>query len=79
MWKWMLRFSAEPNLWMRVTAPVRADCCVKPGDWWEEMPDVHGGIRIYTSRSQGDGAESDWVEFRIRFTHGRVERIDRVE
>ena len=21
MWKWMLRFSAEPNRWMRVSAP----------------------------------------------------------
>ncbi len=45
-------------------------------DWWEEVPDVHGDIRIYTSRTQGDGAESDWVEFRIRFTHGRVERVE---
>ena len=28
MSKWMLRYSAEPNLWMRVTEPVCAECCV---------------------------------------------------
>ena len=26
MWKWILRFSALPKRWIRVTAPVRAVC-----------------------------------------------------
>ena len=30
MWKWMLRFNAEPNRWMRVSAPVLAVSCVWP-------------------------------------------------
>jgi hypothetical protein len=42
-------------------------------DWWEDIPDVHGDINIYTR----DGDEG--VEFRIRFTDGRVARIDEVD
>lgn len=41
-------------------------------DWWEDIPDVHGDIRIYT-RDAGE-----FVEFQIRFTDGRVSRIDEI-
>ncbi len=31
MWRWMFKFSAEPNRWMRVTALVLApEATVKP-------------------------------------------------
>lgn len=39
-------------------------------DWWEDMPDLHGDIRIYT---RDENAE--WVEFRIRFTNGAVQDV----
>jgi hypothetical protein len=42
-------------------------------DWWEDIPDVHGDIRIYTRDSE------EWVEFRIRFTHGLVSQVEEVE
>lgn len=42
-------------------------------DWWEDIPDVHGDIRIYTR----DADES--VEFQVRFTDGRVSRIDEID
>jgi hypothetical protein len=34
---------------------------------------LHGDIRIYTSVASGE--ERTWVEYRVRFTHGRVEWI----
>lgn len=43
-------------------------------DWWEDLPDVHGDIRIYTSSRNADGT-SEWTEFRVRFTHGAVETV----
>lgn len=45
-------------------------------DWWEDLPDVHGDIRIYTSSRNAEGSE--WTEFRLRFTHGVVESVTRV-
>ncbi|MCC5866465.1 MAG: hypothetical protein JJU31_15185 [Wenzhouxiangella sp.] len=48
-------------------------------DWWEEIPDVHGDIRIYTRDEDSGNDGNEWVEFRIRFTHGRVERVDTVQ
>ena len=48
-------------------------------DWWEEVTDAHGDIRIYTCQAHADNEGSDWVEFRVRFTHGQVERVDSVD
>lgn len=42
-------------------------------DWWEDIPDVHGDIRIYTSDA------GEWIEYRIRFTEGTVSRVEEVE
>jgi hypothetical protein len=35
--------------------------------------------RIYTRDDQSGGDRAERVEFRVRFTHGRLERIDPVE
>ena len=42
-------------------------------DWWEDVPDVHGDVWIYTSEER-DGARH-FIEFRIRFTNGRVQDV----
>ena len=42
-------------------------------DWWEDIPDVHGDIPIYTR----DGDER--VEFRVRFTNGEVSQVKEVD
>ncbi|MFP3880918.1 MAG: hypothetical protein ACLFRT_10780 [Actinomycetota bacterium] len=42
-------------------------------DWWEDIPDVHGDIHIYTRDAD------EFVEFRIRFTDGEVSRIDEID
>lgn len=42
-------------------------------DWWEDIPDVHGDIRIYTRDAE------KLVEFRIRFTDGRVSQIAEID
>ena len=47
-------------------------------DWWEEVPDVHGDVVIYTGRGAGDPARSAWAEFRVRFTNGRVQEAREV-
>lgn len=43
--------------------------------WWEELPDIHGDIRIYTS-FDADDEDNDWTEFRIRFSNGRLQHIE---
>ena len=46
-------------------------------DWWEDVPDVHGDVWIYTSE-EVDGQHA-WTEFRVRFTNGRVQDVQAVE
>lgn len=46
-------------------------------DWWEDVPDAHGDIRIYTS--EDDEGKLVWTEFRIRFTNGRVQDVTIVD
>lgn len=47
-------------------------------DWWEDGPDVHGDVHIYTREDTPDGA-SRWIEFRVRFTNGRVQEVRELE
>jgi hypothetical protein len=54
-------------------------CLESVRDWWEEVPGIHGDVRIYTRDDKSGGDRADRVEFRVRFTHGRLERIDQVE
>jgi hypothetical protein len=65
-------------------------------DWWEDLPEAHGDVVIYTSETAVDlpdeavaGAAADsmpdhlvttdgpirFIEFRIRFTNGRVQHV----
>jgi hypothetical protein len=48
-------------------------------DWWEEVPDVHGDVRIYTSEGRPGQPGYRWIEFRVRFTNGRVQQIEEAE
>ncbi len=48
-------------------------------DWWEEAPDVHGDVRIYTSEGQHGRPGYRRIELRLRFTNGRVEEVEEVE
>lgn len=49
---------------------------ISTSDRWEEVPGVHGDVRIYTS--EGTHGRPDWrsIEFRIRFSNGRVQEIE---
>jgi hypothetical protein len=47
-------------------------------DWWEDVPDAHGDVVIYTSDDTEDPASRRWVEFRLRFTNGRVQDVREV-
>ena len=47
-------------------------------DWWEDVPDVHGGVVMYTTDDEHAQGETRWVEFRVRFTNGRVENVRKV-
>lgn len=45
--------------------------------WWE-LAYHHGDVNIYTSidaAADGDGSKDEWVEYVVRFTQGRVERV----
>lgn len=48
-------------------------------DWWEEVPDVHGDVRIYTSEGRPKQPGYRWVELRVRFTNGRVQEVEEKE
>lgn len=43
-------------------------------NWWEDVPDPHGDIRIYTR-----GRDKRRIEFRIRFTNGVVQEIEEIQ
>lgn len=59
-------------------------------DWWENVPDVHGDVWIYATDSAAnapsglsvdgddtaDARNGRWIEFRIRFTNGRVQDVE---
>ena len=55
-----------------------AGICLKSiRDWWEDVPDAHGDVRIYTSEDR-DG-KLVRTEFRVRFTNGRVQEVTIVD
>ena len=48
-------------------------------NWWEDVSDVHGDISIYTYEPALGDEPAARAEFRVRFTHGRVEWIKPLE
>ena len=50
-------------------------CFQSVRDWWEEVPDVHGDVDVYAREPAAGDELPGRVEFRVRFTHGRVEWI----
>lgn len=47
-------------------------------DWWEDVPDAHGDVLMYTSEEVAEQQIRVWVEFRVRFTNGRVQEVHEV-
>lgn len=47
-------------------------------DWWEEVTDVHGDARIHTIEFKA-GESVHRIEFCVRFTNGRVQKIHEAE
>lgn len=47
-------------------------------DWWLEVPGAHGDVCIYTNEGKHGKPGYRWIEFRIRFTDGRVEEVEEV-
>ena len=47
--------------------------------WWEDVPDAHGDVYIYTFERSSDGNASREIRFRVRFTNGRVQDIRQVK
>lgn len=44
--------------------------------WWATVPDAHGDVLIYTSDDTENKRGHRWIEFRIRFTNGRVQDVE---
>jgi len=42
--------------------------------WWTTVSDAHGDVLIYTSDDTGKRGRR-WIEFRVRFTNGRVQDV----
>ena len=47
-------------------------------DWWEDVPDAHGDVVMYTTEEIPGQQRDRWVEFRVRFTNGRVQEVHEV-
>jgi len=47
-------------------------------DWWEDVPDAHGDTVMYTSEEIPGQQGHRWIEFRVRFTNGRVQDIHEI-
>ena len=47
--------------------------------WWEDVPDAHGDVYIYTFDRSSDGDASRELRFRVRFTNGRVQDVRQVK
>ena len=48
-------------------------------DWWEDVPDAHGDVVIYTTDEIPGEQHGRWVAFRVRFTNGRIEEVHEVQ
>ena len=48
-------------------------------DWWEDVPDAHGDVVIDTTDEIPGEQRGRWVEFRVRFTNGRVQEVHEVQ
>ena len=44
--------------------------------WWVDVPDAHGDVLIYTTDDTPGKRQRRWIEFRIRFTNGRVQEVE---
>lgn len=44
--------------------------------WWTTVSDAHGDVLIYVSDDTPRPSGSRWIEFRIRFTNGRVQDVE---
>lgn len=44
--------------------------------WWVDVPDAHGDVLIYTSDDTPGKRKHRWIEFRVRFTNGRVQEVE---
>jgi len=47
-------------------------------DWWEDVPHAHGDVVMYTTEEIPGQQRDGWVEFRVRFTNGRVQKVHEV-
>jgi hypothetical protein len=43
--------------------------------WWEDVPDAHGDVYIYTFERSSDTTVPPEIRFRVRFTNGRVQDV----
>ena len=72
-----LRRHAHEREWMQDPGALAGGYFRSMRDWWEDVPDAHGDILIYTCDEHA-AAPGTLMEFRIRFTNGRVENVTEV-
>ncbi len=47
-------------------------------DWWEDVPDAHGDVVMLATEEIPGQQNRRWVEFRVRFTNGRVQEVHEI-
>ena len=92
-----LRRHAHEREWVEDQSALLGTYLKSVRDWWEDVPDAHGDVWIYTTETvtrpqkgvvadekdeltAGDGTPGERasreIEFRIRFTNGRVQQLE---
>jgi hypothetical protein len=47
-------------------------------NWWEDVPDAHGDVVMLATEEIPGQQNRRWVEFRVRFTNGRVQEVHEI-
>jgi hypothetical protein len=85
-----LRRHVHEREWVADPSTVLGGCMKSVRDRWEDVHDAHGDVRIYTAVSAANAPDDpgagggdtacerpgQWIEFRIRFTNGRVQDVE---
>lgn len=73
-----LRRRVHQRKWVKKPGSLLGGYFKSIRSWWEKVPDIHGDVSIYTSDGRPGEPGYRWIEFRVRFTNGRVQNVREV-
>jgi len=74
-----LRVRRHKRKWVKAPGSFLGAYFKSIKSWWEYVPTIHGDMHIYTSEGEFGKRGYRWIEFRVRFTNGRVQEVREVK